>query len=169
MLLYVPFLGTAWYNARTEDEDTPAVSSATRALDCSDFPTQAAAEMARVLKSRGRLGLTDMTVNGPLPHGIQSLPAWLPCVAGAGTPQAYVTTLQSGGFADFAIEDQRDALLDRVGDVRCKLLGVELAAGLGQLNLGHLDLDEGNRLARRAVELIEDGVAGYTLITARKE
>jgi hypothetical protein len=34
---------------------------------------------------------------------------------------------------------------------------------------GDLDLDEGKRLARRAVELIEDGVAGYTLIAARKE
>lgn len=35
--------------------------------------------------------------------------------------------------------------------------------------LGDLDLDEGKRLARWAVELIEDGVIGYTLVTARKE
>ena len=60
-------------------------------------------------------------------------------------------------------------MLDMVGDVRRKLLGVELAAGLGKLDLGDLDLEEGKRLARRAVELIEDGVVGYTLITARKE
>jgi hypothetical protein len=39
---------------------------------------------------------------------------------------------------------------------------------LGALSLGDLDLDEGKRLARRAVELIEGGVVGYTLITARK-
>ncbi len=32
-----------------------------------------------------------------------------------------------------------------------------------------LNLDKGKRLARRAVELIEKGVAGYTLITAKKE
>ena len=52
---------------------------------------------------------------------------------------------------------------------------VILAAGLGKLDgstelaevLGDLDLNEGKRLARRAVELIEDGVVGYTLITAR--
>ena len=67
------------------------------------------------------------------------------------------------------IEDQRVALLDMVGDVRRKLLGIELAAGLGKLDLGDLNLEEGKRLARRAVELIEDGVVGYTLITARKE
>ena len=44
----------------------------------------------------------------------------------------------------------------------------ELAAGLGKLNLGDLNLDEGKRLARLAVELIEDGTVGYVLVTARK-
>jgi hypothetical protein len=38
--------------------------------------------------------------------------------------------------------------------------------GLAEL-LGDLDLNEGKRLARRAVELIEGGVVGYTLIAAR--
>ena len=48
-------------------------------------------------------------------------------------------------------------------------LGLELATGLGKLNLGTLDLKEAKRLARRAVESIENGLIGYTLITARKE
>jgi len=43
-----------------------------------------------------------------------------------------------------------------------------LAAGLGKLNLGDLNLDAGKRLARRVVELIEDRTLGYTLIIARK-
>jgi arsenite methyltransferase len=145
------------------------------------FPDKAmaAAEMARVLRSPepaegkpgGRLGLTDMTVSGPLPDDTlcESLLAWVACVAGAGTPEDYVTTLQAAGFADFDREDRRDALLDMVSDVRRRLLGIELAAGLGKLSLGDLNLDEGKRLARRAVELIEDGTVGYTLITARKE
>jgi hypothetical protein len=69
----------------------------------------------------------------------------------------------------FYIEDQRGALLEMVDSVRRKLLGVELAAGLGKLDLGDLDLSEGKRLARRAVELIEGSVVGYTLIAAIKE
>ncbi|MFB0537299.1 MAG: hypothetical protein ACETWR_20235 [Anaerolineae bacterium] len=132
--------------------------------------------MARVLRCPepaegspgGRLGLADMTVNGPLPDDLQSLLAWVACVAGAGTPDDYVATLQEAGFADFTVEDQRDALLEMVADVRRKLLGVELAVGLGKLDLGDLDLSEGKRLARRAVELIESGVVGYTLIVATK-
>lgn len=135
------------------------------------FPDKAtaAAEMARVLTPGGRLGLADMTVSGPLPEEIESLLGWVACVAGAGAAGEYVTTLRVAGFSEFAVEDQRDALLDMVDKVRRKLLGVELAAGLGKLSLGDLDLEEGKRLARQAIELIEDGKVGYTLVTARKE
>jgi len=140
----------------------------------------AAAEMARVLRPGGRLGLTDMTVDGPLPEDVQSLLAWVACVAGAGTLEDYVATLRAAGFSDFTVEDQRGALLDVVADVRRKLLGLELAAGLGKLGgsiepsrrglaelLGDLDLSEGKRLVHRVVDLIESGVVGYTLIAAR--
>jgi SAM-dependent methyltransferase len=143
------------------------------------FPDKAtaAAEMIRVLRRPesaegrlgSRLGLTDMTVSGPLPDEVQTLLAWVACVAGAGPPDDYVATLRRAGFADFTVENQRDALLDMVNDVRHKLVGVELLRGLGKLDLGDLDLSEGKRLARRAIELIESGVVGYTLITARKE
>lgn len=135
------------------------------------FPDKAAAaaEMARVLGSGGRLGLTDVTVNGTLPEDIQSLLSWVACVAGAGTPDQYVATLQEAGFNDFTVEDCGAALLEMVNDVRRKLLSVELVAGLGKLDLGDLDLTEGKRLALRAVELIGAGVLGYTLIAARRE
>jgi SAM-dependent methyltransferase len=160
------------------------------------FPNKvtAAAEMARVLRCPehrcrrhllhrpaeghpgGRLGLTDMTVSGPLPDDVQNLLTWVACVAGAGTPEGYVATLRKAGFGHFIVQDRRDALLEMVDDVRRKLLGVELAVGLcrnsgglGKLNLDDLDLSEGKRLARRAVELIEGGTVGYTLITARRK
>jgi len=135
------------------------------------FPDKgtAAAEMARVLRPGGRLGLSDMTVKSPLPEDLQTLLAWVACLAGAGTSEDYIATLRGAGFADFTVEEQRDALLEMVNDVRRQLLGVELAAGLGKLDLGDLDLSEGQRLARRAVELVETGVLGYTFITARKE
>ena len=73
-------------------------------------------------------------------------------------------------------------LLDMVADVRRKLLGLELVSGLSKLDgstallgqgptnaLDNLDLSEAKRLTRRAVELIKDGVVGYTLIAARKK
>ncbi len=125
--------------------------------------------VARVLRPGGRLGLTDMTVSGDLPDDIQSLLSWVACVTGAGTPEHYVATLEQAGFTSFTIENHGAALMQMVNDVRRRFLAVELAAGLGKLNLGDLDLSEGKRLALRAVELIEKGVWGYTLIAARKE
>ena len=77
-----------------------------------------------------------------------------------------MATLRTAGFTDFTLEDQGHALLELVDEVRRRLLGVELAVGLGKLDLGDLDLSEGKRLARRAVELIENGVVGYALIAA---
>jgi ubiquinone/menaquinone biosynthesis C-methylase UbiE len=132
------------------------------------FPDKAtaAAEMACVLRPCGRLGLTDVTVSGSLPDDIRSLLSWVACVAGAGTPEDYISALRKTGFADFAVEDQGAALLAMVNDIRRKLMAVELAVGLGKLGLGSLDLSEGKRLALRAVELIQSGKVGYTLITA---
>jgi SAM-dependent methyltransferase len=128
----------------------------------------AASEMARVLRPDGRLGLTDITVNDDLPEDVQTLLGWVACVAGAATPEKYVAILRGAGFADLTVEDHSGALLDLVDDVRRKLLGVELAVGLAKLDLGDLDLGEGKRLARRAMELIESGVVGYTLISGTK-
>jgi arsenite methyltransferase len=152
------------------------------------FPDKAtaAAEMARVLRSPpgpparalgrepaeerpgGRLGLTDVTASGPLPEDVQTLLSWVACIAGADTPEGYVETLRKAGFTDFVVEDRRDALLDMVTDIRRKLLGAEIAAGLGKLDLGDIDLDEAKRLAHRGAELVEEGVVGYTLIAAMK-
>ena len=142
------------------------------------FPDKASAasEMARVLRPGGRLGLTDMTVDGPLPEDMESLLTWVACIAGAGTPADYAATLEAAGFSHFVSEDQRQALIDMVTGVRRKLLGAELALGLGKLQgtaglapaLGEMDLGEAKRLACRAVELIESGTVGCTLIAAEK-
>jgi hypothetical protein len=123
----------------------------------------------------GRLGLTDVTVSGPLPEEIQNLLAWVACVAGAGTVEDYVAILSAAGFASFVVEDQRAALLEMVGTVRRRLLGAELLLGLGKLDgsnplaaaLGDLDVSKANHLAGKALALIEAGTIGYTLIIAR--
>ena len=45
---------------------------------------------------------------------------------------------------------------------------MELAAGLGKVTLGEINLGEGKRLARRAVAQVRGGTLGYTLIAAQK-
>lgn len=131
--------------------------------------TAAAREMARVLRHCGRLGITDITVNGTLPEDIQSLLSWVACVAGAGTPDFYISELEKGGFTNFTVEDQGESLIRMVNDIRKKLMVVEMAFGLGKFNSGDFDLGEARRLAQRVLELINSGTISYTLFIARKD
>jgi SAM-dependent methyltransferase len=135
------------------------------------FPdkTRAAQEMARVLRRHGRLGITDVTINCPLPEDIQSLLAWVACLTGAGSPELYVSILKDAGFTEFIVEDKRDSLLEMANDVRRKLLGMELAIGLGKLNLGDFDVGEIKHLAQRTLELIQNGTISYKLFKASRK
>jgi len=134
------------------------------------FPDKekAAQEMVRVLRRHGRLGMTDVTISGPLPEDFQSLSGWVACITGAGSPELYVSILEEAGFSDFIVEDKRDSLLEMVNNVRRRLLGIELAVGIRKLELGDLDLAKAKSLAQRAQKLIESGVIGYTLFKANK-
>ncbi len=134
------------------------------------FPdkSKVAREMARVLGPGGRLGITDVTVNSPLPEDIQSILSWVTCITGAGTPDSYISEFTAAGFSDFTVEDHGESLLKMVNEIRLKLMAAELAAGLGKLNFGDFDLDEAKQLARRVMELIENGVITYTLFVSAK-
>jgi len=99
---------------------------------------------------------------------ITALLGWVACLAGAGSPELYVSILKDAGFTKFIIEDKRDSLLEMVNNVRRRLLGIELAIGIRKLELGDIDLAKAKSLAERAQELIESGVIGYTLFKANK-
>ena len=58
--------------------------------------------------------------------------------------------------------------LGLVNNVRRSLLGVELAIGLGKLELPDFNLAKAKHLAQRSIELTENGVIGYTLFKASK-
>jgi SAM-dependent methyltransferase len=56
-------------------------------------------EAFRVLRSGGRLALSDIVTDGPLPQAIKdSLSAWAGCVAGALDVKDYIAMLEAAGF-----------------------------------------------------------------------
>jgi len=135
------------------------------------FPDKekAAEEMMRVLRKHGRLGMTDMTTSAPLPEDFQSLLGWIACVTGAGSSKLYVSILEEAGFSDFIVEDKQDSLLEMVNNVRHKLLGIELVAGIRKLELGDIDLSKAKNLTQRTLELVQNGTISYTLFKATKK
>jgi len=62
------------------------------------------AEVARVLKPGGRLAVSDIVTDGPLPEQIKSsLSAWAGCIAGAIDIDAYRGAMQDAGLVDLAV------------------------------------------------------------------
>lgn len=132
------------------------------------FPDKhtAVAEMARVLQPSGRLGLTDVTVDGDLPDDIQSVLGWVACVAGAASTKDYVALLSEAGFSDFTVEDHRVAGRALIEDIRRKLLGLEMVAELGKVDVEAIDPKGTREILSRISGLIDEGVIGYSLIAA---
>lgn len=61
-------------------------------------------EVIRVLKPGGKLAVSDIVTDRPLPEAIkQSMSMWAGCVAGAIDAQAYVALMESAGFTEISI------------------------------------------------------------------
>ena len=62
------------------------------------------AEALRVLKPGGKLAVSDIVTDGPLPDAIKkSLSAWAGCVAGAVEAEEYIGMMKAVGFTDISI------------------------------------------------------------------
>ena len=129
------------------------------------FPDQAAAaaEMARVLRPGGRLGIADVTLEGPLPAELAAAAARAACLGSARPLSGYVETLQRAGLADCQVEEHPEALAELVRGIATRLDGLE---GSGLLPPGLLE--PARAMVETAGRLVESGQAGYALMTATR-
>jgi SAM-dependent methyltransferase len=81
-------------------------------------------EAIRVLKPGGKLAVSDIVTDGPLPESIKkSLSAWAGCVAGAVDANEYVGMMKAVGFTEISIspvffaKEDVDSALAGSGDV----------------------------------------------------
>jgi arsenite methyltransferase len=62
-------------------------------------------EAFRVLKPGGKLAVSDIVTDGPLPDAVKkSLSAWAGCVAGAVEAEDYIGMMKAVGFTDISIK-----------------------------------------------------------------
>ena len=128
----------------------------------------AAAEFARVLKVGGGVGISDLTrTAAPLPE-LEGLLAWIACIGDALPVQEYASILTHAGLSVEKTEMHDEALGEMVRGVQSRLLGVEIASGLGKLEIPGLDLSAAKQFARAAAEAIRGGKLGYTILIAKR-
>ena len=134
------------------------------------FPDKAAAaaELGRVLRAGGRLGLSDLTRSAPLPDELMTLPAWIACVADARPVAEYRDLLAGAGFSIDRVEPHDDALVALVRTVQARLIAAKLATRLGKLQTPGFDIERAIRLAGTVAGVIRARGLGYALVIGTK-
>jgi arsenite methyltransferase len=124
-----------------------------------------------ILKPGGRVAVSDVIVEQPLPLPLEGLAAWSACVGGALREADYVTLLEEAGFTNVESVNLDDALIDLTSQFRRRISLIEIALTAGGVKLTSLGLDAevlemARRLAGTATDVVRSGGAGYRLIHA---
>jgi len=126
---------------------------------------KALAEMARTLKSGGRLGLSDVTfVLDALPPALDFLETQAMCIPFGTGPEKYTQAMESVGLTVEQATDCSQTILPLLEDIRAKLGLVAAFAKDGGQESGHR-LEETIAVVK---ELVGDGKLGYWTFVARK-
>ena len=121
-----------------------------------------------LLRAGGRLGITDVTVSGLLPPDLQGGLASAGCVGDALPLDGYAALVSEAGFELEAAEDLPEVASAFLHSIGGRLLVAEIAARLGKIPISAEAVHEAKRILAETRSLVERGVIGYCMVTARR-
>lgn len=134
------------------------------------FPNKerAAAELARVLKPGGRLGITDVTaLPDRLPPELTTLSARIACIADARPLDEYAETLAAAGLRTIRTERCDAAMTRMIDQIEARLNLLRITAAVRLADAG-VDLGAAPAALAAARAAVADGTVGYALLIAEK-
>lgn len=126
----------------------------------------ALAELFRVLRPGGRIGISDFYLDAPVPAVLDGLLGQALCVAGAASPDTLQQSFSQAGFEHVRLRKVNWSLTEMIARVRRKLAVLKT---LGPTDLA-LPAAWGNPVPTLVAleQFIDSGGAGYLIVTARK-
>lgn len=157
---------------RGDAEHLPVADASFDAAVCEcafcTFPSKdvAAAELARALRPGGRIGITDVWLDpGRLDPELRGLAGRVACLADARPIDELTAIVEGAGLTVTHLERHDTELLDAIDRVTNRLRALRL---LDLPLLRRFNLARGVDLAGRVAQSVEDGHAGYVLLTATR-
>jgi len=126
------------------------------------------AEVKRVLKPGGQLGISDMAVGGPLPDDIASVVAPWTCLVDAVDQQSYEHMFTKAGFEITAFSDESTGLTSLINLLKRKLLLLGVGSTLAGANLPKLDIAAIKFWLDRVTSEVESGTIRYLRFNLQK-
>ena len=162
--------------AVADGEDLPFLSSTFDGIvsECSfsilPDKKKALKEMKRVLRPKGKLVMTDMTIQGEVSEEFRDQLTFLPCASGAETIEGYVRLLEEAGFKDYYTEDHSGEL---------KKVGFQMFLTFGSIEnflwsvasaccAGNEAASPNDTFLDGFKKLFSEKILGYALITATR-
>ncbi len=126
----------------------------------------AAEEMRRVLAPRGRVAISDITLEREVPEELLGVLGHVLCIAGARSVSGYRELLAAAGFQNVRVRDAGHTLLETVDRIE---RGLARATSLAAAGAPDIDIDraEAETALAAARDFARSGGIGYTLFTAR--
>lgn len=132
------------------------------------FPdrSKALAEMRRVLRPGGRLGISDVIVNEGIPPSLDDLFGYVLCIGGALSIDGYRDAFAAAGFSSVRSRDASGAIEDMISRIERRARTLKELAGTTEI-----ELQPGWMVSRSTVaearDFVRSGGIGYALVTGR--
>jgi ubiquinone/menaquinone biosynthesis C-methylase UbiE len=131
----------------------------------------ALAEVFRVLRPGGVIGITDVVVERDLPERARTILFHVACISGAMPVKGYMSVLEGAGFTDLTHEDHSYAVAELVDKAERMVAGWRFAEqmyGVDLESLTGMTQEEAKDMLAGAREWVVKGDLGYGMFTGMR-